>query len=136
MMKDIMVRMLNKLMLSSPAFPLIINFFDNTFLDWKVIFDPNAAKKPIQLKDSSEVEARATPLMMGTRDKMTVTGGRSPKKIEERRTLKKGSKALTVWVKDTATARKETLVKTLPRTWIPARGVIDFRAPGSIVGRG
>ena len=50
-------------------------------------------------------------------------------------TLKRGSAAFTVCVKEGATARRETLVRTLPRTWIPANGEIARKAPGSILGR-
>lgn len=98
------------------------------------MLDPKAARKPVQLKDSSDVEASATPETMGNSDAATAIVGRSPRNMNDIMTLKKGSRALTVWVKDTATARNETLVRTLPTTWIPARGVMDRRAPGSILG--
>lgn len=98
------------------------------------MLEPSAAKKPVQLKDSSEVDARATPVTMGTKEAATERVGTSPRKKYDINTLKNGSKAFTVWVKDTATALKETLVKTLPTTWMQANGVTDFRAPGSIFG--
>lgn len=96
--------------------PLIINFFDRTFRDWKVIFDPNAAMNPVQLNDNSEVDANATPEIMGTNEATTARVGRSPRKMDDIMTLKKGSRALTVCVKEGATARRDTLVKTLPTT--------------------
>lgn len=115
--------------------PFSMNFFDSTFRDWKVMFDPRAARNPVQLKESSEVEASATPETMGTRDAATASEGLSPRKMKDIMTEKKGSKALTVCVKDTATARRDTLVSTLPTTWMPASGVIERSAPGSILGR-
>jgi len=111
-----------------------MNFFDSTFRDWNVMFDPNAAKNPVQLKVSSEVDARATPVTIGTNDAATGNVGTVPRKRKDMITLKNGSNAFTVCVKDTATARRETFVRTFPRTWIPANGVTDFNAPGSIFG--
>lgn len=50
-------------------------------------------------------------------------------------TLKNGSRALMVWVKETATAFNDTFVNTLPKTWIPANGLIDFKVLDSSLGR-
>lgn len=161
--KDMIVKILNKLILSRPAFPahmkliyvnldcsaytlpskcnqdkyepFSINFFDKTFLDWNVILDPNAAKNPVQLNVNSDVDANATPVTIGTKDAATGMVGTEPRKMKDMMTLKNGSKALTVCVKETATALKDTLVNTFPRTWIPASGETDFSAPGSIFGR-
>lgn len=92
------------------------------------MLDPKAAKNPVQLKDNSEVDARATPVTIGTSDTATGTVGTSPRNIKDIITLKNGSKAFTVCVKDTATALKDTFVSTLPTTWIQAKGVTDFNA--------
>lgn len=155
---DMIVRILNKLILSSPAFPaydtyymlsteviiqyysgyygpLSMNFLERTLRDWNVMFDPNAARNPVQLNVNSDVEAKATPVTIGTKEAATGIVGTEPRKMKDMMTLKKGSRALTVCVNETATALKDTLVNTLPRTWIPASGVTDFRAPGSIFGR-
>ena len=70
-----------------------MNFFDRTFLDWKVRLEPMAAKKPGQLKVASVREAIATPPTMGNRDSTTGKVGLSPRKIADRATLKKGSNA-------------------------------------------
>ena len=100
-----------------------------------MIFDPNAAKNPVQLKVISDVDASATPAMMGANEATIAIVGCSPKNNEDKMTLKKGSAALTVCVKEGATARSDTLVRTLPRTWMQAKGVIALMAPGSMVGR-
>lgn len=112
-----------------------MNFLERTFLDWNVMFDPNAAKNPVQLNVSSDVEAKATPTTIGTNEAATGIVGTEPRNINDMMTLKKGSNALTVWVKETATALKDTLVNTFPNTWIPASGETDLRAPASILGR-
>lgn len=61
---------------------------------------------PVQLKVTSDTDASATPATMGTSDKMTAGGGLSPKKAALRATLKNGSIALTVCVKDTWQGRQ------------------------------
>ena len=38
---------------------------ESTLRDWKVTLEPIADRKPRQLNDISDVEARATPPMMG-----------------------------------------------------------------------
>ena len=81
-----------------------MNFFENTFLDWKVTLDPIAAKNPPQLKVASLAEASATPPTIGTSDPTTASVGASPRKRADSKTEKKGSMALMVCVKETATA--------------------------------
>ena len=93
-----------------------MNFFERTFLDWKVILDPKAARKPVQLNVISEVDANATPAIIGSKEKTTGTDGVWPRKIDDKMTLKRGSAALTVCVKEGATALRDTLVSTLPKT--------------------
>lgn len=99
-----------------------MNFFEKTFLDWKVTLDPIAARNPPQLKVASLAEASATPPTIGSREPTTASVGASPKKRAESSTEKKGSMALMVWVKDTATAPSETLVSKFPRVCTAARG--------------
>lgn len=77
--------------LGSLAFLLPMNFFEKTFLDWKVKLDPMAARNPPQLKVASEAEAAITPPTMGTKDKSTGMLGVSPRKMLESKTEKKGS---------------------------------------------
>lgn len=115
--------------------PLSMNFLERTLRDWNVILDPNAARNPVQLNVNSDVDANATPVTIGTKEAATGMVGTEPRKMKDMMTLKKGSNAFTVWVKETATARKDTFVNTLPSTWIPASGVTDWSAPGSILGR-
>lgn len=98
-------------------------------------FDPRAAKNPVQLNESSEMDANATPATIGTSDAATGIVGMDPKKMKDMMTLKNGSRALMVWVKETATAFNDTFVKTLPKTWIPANGLIDFKVLDSSLGR-
>ena len=98
------------------------------------MFDPKAAKNPTQLNVSSDVDAKATPAMIGTRDPTTGSDGRVPRNAADRMTENNGSAAFTVWVNEGATARKDTFVSTFPRVWMHARGVMDRRAPGGIVG--
>ncbi len=112
-----------------------MNFFEKTFLDWKVTLDPIAAKKPPQLKVASLAEASATPPTIGSSEPTTASVGASPRNSAESSTEKKGSIALMVWVKDTATAPSETLVSRFPSVCTAARGstalisvLVDFRA--------
>lgn len=51
------------------------------------------------------MEASATPPTMGTSDSTTAGAGRSPRNMALSRTLKKGSMALMVCVKDTCRPR-------------------------------
>ena len=118
-----MVMTEKRLMLSRGFSPPMI-FLLSTLRDWKVRLDPMAARKPAQLKDSSVAEASATPPAMGTSDATTAAVGWSPKKIAERTTEKKGSMALMVCVKDTATLPRLTLVSRLPSACTAASGRI------------
>ena len=99
-----------------------ITFFEKTFRDWKVTLDPIAAKKPTQLNVASLADASATPPTIGSRDPTTASEGASPRNKAESRTEKKGSMALMVCVKDTATAPRETFVSKLPRVCTAAKG--------------
>ena len=73
------------------SFPM--NFLERTFLDWKVMLDPMADRKPPQLKVASVTDAMATPPTMGKRDNTMGTVGVSPRNIADSNTLKKGSSA-------------------------------------------
>lgn len=78
------------------AFTLVslpINFLERTFLDWKVMLEPMADRKPPQLKVASVTEAMATPPTMGNSDNTMGTVGLSPRKMADSNTLKKGSSA-------------------------------------------
>lgn len=78
------------------AFTLVslpMNFLERTFLDWKVMLEPMADRKPPQLKVASVTEAMATPPTMGNSDNTMGTVGLSPKKMADSNTLKKGSSA-------------------------------------------
>lgn len=83
-----------------------------------------AARKPAQLKDTSVTDAIATPPTMGTRVATTAMEGTSPRNSDESTTEKKGSIALMVCVKDTATLPRLTLVRMLPSVCTAARGRI------------
>lgn len=71
-----------------------------------------ALMKPIQLNDNSVKEAIETPITTGARDNHNVQGICWPRINCEAAALKNGSKALTVWVNETATAANETLLVT------------------------
>ena len=73
------------------TFLLPINFLEKTLRDWKVTFEPMAAKKPGQLKVASDADAATTPPTIGTRDSRTGMLGVSPKKRLDSSTEKKGS---------------------------------------------
>lgn len=73
--------------------PLPMNFLDSTFLDWKVMLEPIAARKPGQLKVTSVTDAIATPPTIGNSVRTTGSVGESPKNKAESTTLKNGSKA-------------------------------------------
>mmetsp|Transcript_3283 Transcript_3283/g.9135 ORF Transcript_3283/g.9135 Transcript_3283/m.9135 type:complete len:210 (+) Transcript_3283:2077-2706(+) len=122
---DIIVITLKRLMLSSfsPLLP-VMNFLLSTFLLWKVRLLPIAAPNPAQLKLASVALARATPPTIGTSVSSTGRGLDSPRKMEDRATEKKGSMALMVCVKLTATFPRLTLVSRFPRVWTHARGRI------------
>lgn len=98
---DIIVMTENKLMLS--IFTLPITFFEKTFRDVKVMFEPRAARRPIQLNDGSVKEARAIPATTGTNDATRAIEGISPRNSAENTTEKNGSHDLIVCVKETAT---------------------------------
>ena len=68
-----------------------MNFLEKTFLDWKVMLDPMAARKPPQLKVASDADAAITPPTMGTKESSTGILGVSPRKMLDSRTEKKGS---------------------------------------------
>ena len=70
-----------------------MNFLDRTFLDWKVMLEPMADRKPPQLKVASVTDAMATPPTIGNRDNTMGMVGLSPKKIADSKTLKNGSSA-------------------------------------------
>ena len=72
---------------------LPMNFLDRTFLDWKVMLEPIAARKPPQLKVASVTDAIATPPTMGNRDSTIGMVGVSPRNAADRATLKNGSSA-------------------------------------------
>jgi len=100
----------------------VINFLENTFRLWKVTLDIIALANPGQLNEASVTDAPMTPPMMGKRVSSTIGFGVSPRNRIEKRTEKRGSNALMVCVKDTATMPSETLVSKLPRVWTMARG--------------
>lgn len=99
-----------------------MNFLENTFRLWNVTLEPMALMKPGQLKEASVSDAPITPPMMGSRVRSTIGLGVSPRKRTEKRTEKRGSRALIVCVNDTATMPRETLVRRLPSVWTTARG--------------
>ena len=68
-----------------------MNFFEKTFLDWKVMFDPIAARKPPQLKVASDAEAAMTPPTIGSKESRTGMLGVSPKNKLDSNTEKNGS---------------------------------------------
>jgi len=112
------------------------SFLHKTFRDWLVRFEAMALQNPIQLKETSVTDANTTPPTIGTSEPNTNTEGVSPRNRTERRTEKKGSMALMVWVKETATLPKLTLVKTFPSMWIKARGRIFAYCLGESLGLG
>ena len=73
------------------TFLLPMNFLEKTLRDWKVTFDPMAARNPGQLKVASEADAATTPPTIGMRDSRTGMLGVSPKKRLDNSTEKKGS---------------------------------------------
>ena len=73
------------------TFALAINFLEKTLRDWKVMLLPMAARKPGQLKVTSDVDARATPPTTGSREATTARDGDSPRNRLDSSTLKKGS---------------------------------------------
>ena len=79
--------------------------------------DAIAVEKPSQEKDSSVADARATPPMMGRRARYTGNAYTVPETRKEPAAEKTGSSVLMVWVRDTATAAKETLVRQWPKAW-------------------
>mmetsp|Transcript_20262 Transcript_20262/g.56455 ORF Transcript_20262/g.56455 Transcript_20262/m.56455 type:complete len:231 (-) Transcript_20262:325-1017(-) len=126
---DSNVMMLNKLKLSSctgcspsTGGALAMSFLENTLRDWKVRLEPMADKKPRQLKVASLMDAIATPPMMGSRVATTKGWGCSPRNRALKATLKAGSMALIVCVKETATAPRLTLVSRFPSVCTIARG--------------
>jgi hypothetical protein len=58
--------------------------------------------------------------MMGTRDSTTGSGVAWPRMSCERITLKAGSRVFTVWVREMATAAKDTLAATWPMACMEA----------------
>jgi hypothetical protein len=100
------------------------SFLLRTFLDWLVRLDAMALQNPVQLKETSVNEAKATPPTIGTSEPSTGREGTSPRKRAERRTVKKGSEALMVWVKETATLPRLMLVNTVPSMCPKASGAI------------
>lgn len=70
-----------------------MNFLERTFLDWKVMLEPMAERKPPQLKVASVIDAMATPPTIGNRDNTMGIVGVSPKNIADSKTLKNGSRA-------------------------------------------
>ena len=74
--------------------PLVMNFLDSTFRDWNVMLEPMAERKPSQVKDSSLVEARATPPMIGKSDSTTGRLGLSPRNIADSSTAEGGGVGL------------------------------------------
>ena len=83
-----------------------------------------AARNPGQLNDASVTDAAATPPTMGTNVAITAAEGTSPKNSDDKSTLKNGSIALMVCVKETATFPRLTLVSTLPSVCTMASGAI------------
>mmetsp|Transcript_31991 Transcript_31991/g.38712 ORF Transcript_31991/g.38712 Transcript_31991/m.38712 type:complete len:262 (+) Transcript_31991:859-1644(+) len=135
---DIIVMMENKLMLSIESFlsfELPMSFLLRTLRLWNVRLLPMAARNPAQLNEDSVQEASATPNTMGSSDATIGSVGVSPKKMAERATLKKGSIALMVCVKDTATFPRLTLVSKFPRACTPARGTILSSVSLSTLGK-
>ena len=113
-----------------------MNFFEKTFLDWKVTLDPIAARNPNQLNVASLADASATPPTIGTSDPTTASVGASPRKSADSSTEKNGSIALMVCVKDTATAPRDTLVSRLPSVCTAASGSTALTSALSTLGAG
>lgn len=76
------------------------------------------------MKETSVNDARATPPTIGTSEPSTSGEGTSPRKKAESRTVKNGSEALTVCVKETATMPRLMLVNTVPSMCPAASGAI------------
>ena len=83
-----------------------------------------AARNPGQLNDASVTDAAATPPTMGTNVAITAAEGTSPKNSDDKSTLKNGSIALIVCVKETATFPRLTFVSTLPSVCTMASGAM------------
>lgn len=94
--KDIIVIIEKRVMLSNESSFLIMNFLLRTLRDWFVKFDAIALQNPDQLKEASVADASATPPTIGRREESTQIVGNSPRNIAERTTEKKGSIALIV----------------------------------------
>mmetsp|Transcript_23317 Transcript_23317/g.65492 ORF Transcript_23317/g.65492 Transcript_23317/m.65492 type:complete len:212 (-) Transcript_23317:91-726(-) len=121
--QDMSVMTEKRLMLSRGLEPPMI-FLLSTLRLWNVRLDPIAAPNPAQLKLTSVALARATPPATGSSESTTGSVGVSPRKMEESTTEKKGSMALMVCVKLTATLPRETFVSRLPRECTHASGRI------------
>lgn len=111
---DVIVIREKRLMLSSVSSVFFMNFLLNTFRVWFVRLEAIAVLKPIQLKEASVNEARATPPTMGTREETIQMEGLSPKNSAESKTVKNGSIALIVCVNETATFPRLIFVKRFP----------------------
>mmetsp|Transcript_8791 Transcript_8791/g.25086 ORF Transcript_8791/g.25086 Transcript_8791/m.25086 type:complete len:139 (+) Transcript_8791:730-1146(+) len=88
---------------------------ESTFLSWKEKFEPRAKIRPPQVKEASVKEATMTPDTMGTSASMLMSEGIDPRIKAEKIAVKKGSKALIVCVKLTATEPKLAFVKAKPK---------------------
>jgi len=115
-----------RLILSSGFRPPIRSLL-NTLRLWNVRLEPIADRKPSQLNVASDADASATPPTMGASDKSTRRDGRSPKKAVDKPMLNRGSRAFTVWVKETATLPRLTLVSRLPAVCTVASGRSERR---------
>ena len=92
----------------------------------------SAGAQTQQRQDETRTARRRANKNKNNKNMRTGTGGTSPRKIADMITLKNGSIALTVCVNETATLPSETLVSTLPRTWMTASGTIDLSCFGGV----
>mmetsp|Transcript_17569 Transcript_17569/g.25655 ORF Transcript_17569/g.25655 Transcript_17569/m.25655 type:complete len:207 (+) Transcript_17569:693-1313(+) len=107
----------------SPGF-LVIICFEKIPRREHARLEPMAPPKLTQLNVNSFKEARPTPTHTGRRVVYTCHGKNCFKSTALRVAVKKGSPALTIWVKDTAPAPREITPVTWPSVCITATGII------------
>ena len=95
---------------------LLSESFEKIFLAVNAKLEVMAERKPSHVKETSDTEAMTTPATTGRRLAYTGKGKMELRKMADPTTLTNGSIDLTTWVKDTATAPRDTTVETCPTT--------------------
>mmetsp|Transcript_63792 Transcript_63792/g.152127 ORF Transcript_63792/g.152127 Transcript_63792/m.152127 type:complete len:325 (-) Transcript_63792:226-1200(-) len=119
---------------SSPMSPTEPNLVARTLRVTKKKLEAIAVANPNAVNESSLADAKATPANTGSSEQYTRGWKTWPSKKAEATAFTAGSKALTTWVKLTATAPKEATVATCPPAKAAPTGASLASSPAVTLG--